>query len=221
MSTTSEFSDRAIAVAKKMQDLRDPAAPSDGGYHYDDAAMAEQVLTALALVEPAGDQIITSEDALAAIADALDGDPVCLPVVLDHRGEPWITYPNEDGDWYAVTTPVEGTPYFQPMPFGQLISCQPDRQVRLAWTSARTRVVLDRDALVQLLRGMRVTVNDEWKPTETSAREMASAVLALVRLEHEVKAEALREAADSTNWAKVMSPYRSLRERADDLEAGR
>jgi hypothetical protein len=41
------------------------------------------------------------------------------------------------------------------------------------------------------------------------------------RSESVVKAEALREAADTANWPKIMSPYRWLRERADELEAGR
>lgn len=50
----TEYSDRAVAVAKRMQDLLDPDAPSNGdsGYFYEDAATAERVLAALALVEP-------------------------------------------------------------------------------------------------------------------------------------------------------------------------
>lgn len=48
----NEYSERVVAVAKKMQDLRDKSAPSDGGYHYEDAATVERVLAALAQVEP-------------------------------------------------------------------------------------------------------------------------------------------------------------------------
>jgi hypothetical protein len=81
-------------------------------------------------------QIITSEFDLADLPDALDSNHGSMPVVVDHRGEPWITYANEDGDWYAVTTPVEGMPYFQPMPFGQLLACQPNRRLRAVRTSA-------------------------------------------------------------------------------------
>lgn len=81
-------------------------------------------------------QFIKSEFELADLADALDGNHGCMPVVVDHRGEPWITYANEDGDWWAVTTPVEGTAAFQPMPFAQLLTCQPTKQVRVVWTSA-------------------------------------------------------------------------------------
>jgi hypothetical protein len=48
----AEYSERAIEVARKVHDLRDPDAPSDNGYFYDDAEAAERVLAALAAMEP-------------------------------------------------------------------------------------------------------------------------------------------------------------------------
>ena len=38
------MSDRAIRIAKKMQDLRDPESESDGGYFYEDARTVDRVL---------------------------------------------------------------------------------------------------------------------------------------------------------------------------------
>jgi hypothetical protein len=43
------------------------------------------------------------------------------------------------------------------------------------------RPLLDREAVYALLRATRVTVNDEWRPTETSAGQIADAVMELAR----------------------------------------
>lgn len=43
------------------------------------------------------------------------------------------------------------------------------------------RPVIDREAVYSLLRATRVTVNDEWRPTETSAGQITDAVMELAR----------------------------------------
>lgn len=44
-----------------------------------------------------------------------------------------------------------------------------------------TRHMLDREALYTLLRATRVTVTDEWRPTETSSGQIADAVMKLAQ----------------------------------------
>jgi hypothetical protein len=55
------------------------------------------------------------------------------------------------------------------------------RDLLAAHPAEPARPLLDREAVYALLRATRVTVNDEWRPTETSAGQIADAVLDLAR----------------------------------------